>query len=101
MPDLTITREDENHRYTLSVDGELAGFTEIHPDGPGRLRMPHTVIIPSYRGQGLATALVAGALEDVASRSETVVPLCPVVAKYLHENAVDGLMIDWPVRRTD
>ncbi|QAY59887.1 GNAT family N-acetyltransferase [Microbacterium protaetiae] len=96
MAETTVERDDENDRYTLSVDGELAGFTEIHPDGDGRLRLPHTVIIPSYRGQGLAGALVAGALADISARGETVVPLCPVAQKYLRENDVDGLQVDWP-----
>ena len=101
MADLTITREDENRRYAVYVDGEIAGFTEIHPDGEGRLVMPHTVVIPSYRGQGIASKLVAGALEDIASRGETVVPLCPVVVKYLREHEVDGLTVDWPARAAE
>ncbi|WP_417562987.1 GNAT family N-acetyltransferase [Microbacterium sp.] len=96
MPETTVTREDENRRYALFVDGEIAGFTEIHPDDQGRLVLPHTVIIPSFRGRGLATTLVKAALEDIASRGETVVPLCPVVVKYLHENTVEGLTVDWP-----
>jgi predicted GNAT family acetyltransferase len=58
--------------------------------------MPHTVVIPSYRGQGLAGVLVASALADIAARGETVVPLCPVVQKYLRENDVEGLGVQWP-----
>ncbi|WP_308492612.1 GNAT family N-acetyltransferase [Microbacterium terrisoli] len=96
MAELTIAREDDNRRYALFVDGEIAGFTEIHRDDNGRLVMPHTVIIPSFRGQGLASKLVEGALQDVAARGETVVPLCPVVVKFLHEHDVDGLTVDWP-----
>ncbi|WEG09121.1 N-acetyltransferase [Microbacterium horticulturae] len=96
MAETTVERDDENARYTIAVDGELAGYTEIQPDGEGRLRMPHTVIIPSFRGQGLAGALVAGALADIAARGETVVPLCPVVRKYLRENEVEGLGVEWP-----
>jgi len=96
MAETSVERDDENARYTIAVDGELAGFTEIHPDGDGRLRLPHTVIIPSYRGQGLAGTLVGGALADIAARGETVVPLCPVVQKYLRENTVEGLRVEWP-----
>jgi predicted GNAT family acetyltransferase len=96
MAEPTVTRDDQNNRYTLTVDGKLAGFTEIRTDPQGRLIMPHTVIIPSFRGQGLASVLVAGALEDAAERGQTVVPLCPVVQKYLRENEVAGLAVQWP-----
>jgi predicted GNAT family acetyltransferase len=92
----TVVRDDDNDRYTLSVDGELAGYTEIHPDAQARLLMPHTVVIPSFRGRGLASVLIAGAVADIASRGETIVPTCPVVQKYLHEHDVDGLRIAWP-----
>jgi len=100
MAEPIVARDDQNNRYTLSVDGTLAGFTEIRTDSQGRLVMPHTVIIPSFRGQGLASVLIAGALEDAAARGETVVPLCPVVQKYLHENEVDGLTVQWPGGRS-
>ena len=35
-------------------------------------------------------------MADSARRGETVVPHCPVVAKYLRENEVPGLTIEWP-----
>ena len=95
-PEMTVTRDDANRRYTLRVDGELAGFSEIRPDDAGRLVMPHTVIVPSYRGRGLASVLVRGALEDAAARGEAVVPMCPVVHRYLENHTVDGLTIEWP-----
>nr|WP_274636784.1 GNAT family N-acetyltransferase [Microbacterium bovistercoris] len=90
-----VSRDDANGRYVITVGGELAGYTQISTDAAGRLVMPHTVIIPSFRGQGLAGTLVAGAMADVAARGETVVPLCPVVQKYLHEHDVDGLTVEW------
>ncbi|WP_029144989.1 GNAT family N-acetyltransferase [Microbacterium luticocti] len=100
MAESIVRRDDENHRYTLSVDGELAGFTEIRRDDAGRLVMPHTVIIPSFRGRGLAGVLVDGALADAAARGETVVPVCPVVQKqaqkHLRDHEIDGLIVEWP-----
>jgi predicted GNAT family acetyltransferase len=92
----TVARDDENHRYVIEVDGGLAGYTLIRSDAEGRLVMPHTVIIPSFRGRGLAGTLVSSALADIASRGETVVPECQVVAKYLRENEVPGLDVQWP-----
>ena len=74
----------------------LAGFTVFRIDPRGRLIFPHTEVDPAFRGRGIAQALVAGAMADVAARGETVIPHCPVVAKYLRENEVPGLDIVWP-----
>ena len=93
---VTVTRNDHPHRYELHVDGVLAGFTEFIVDTHGRLVFPHTVVDPAFRGRGLAGIVVARAMADVAARGETVVPLCPVVRKYLRENKVPGLTVDWP-----
>lgn len=84
------------HRYEIRVGDQLAGFTMFHADEQGRLVFPHTVIDPAFGGRGLGRALVARAMADVASRGETVVPLCPFVVKYLRRTEVPGLKVDWP-----
>ncbi|OJU72229.1 GNAT family N-acetyltransferase [Microbacterium sp.] len=94
--ELTVEREDAEHRYVIRVGDTLGGYTEFRQDREGRLVLPHTLIIPSFRGRGLAGILVGRALADIAARGETVVPLCPVVVRYLQENEVPGLDIDWP-----
>jgi predicted GNAT family acetyltransferase len=96
MDDITVTRNDETHRYELRVGDALAGFTEFIKDTHGRLVFPHTLVDPAFRGQGLAGIVVERAMEDVASRGETVVPRCPVVSKYLREYEVPGLTVEWP-----
>lgn len=95
-PVLTVTRNDELHRYEIHVDDVLGGFTEFEEVEPGTLRFPHTVTDPAFRGKGLGSVLVERAMKDVASRGETVVPLCPFVRRYLHENDVAGLNVAWP-----
>lgn len=100
MPDsadtLTVSRADERHRYEIHVGGVLAGFTRFREDSRGRMLFPHTEVDPAFSGRGLATELVARAMADSARRGDTVVPHCPFVARYLRENAVDGLIVDWP-----
>lgn len=83
-------------RYEVHVDGKLAGYTMFHPDAEGRLVFPHTVVDPDFGGRGLGKVLVSHAMADVSSRGETVVPLCPYLAKYLRGHEVPGLKIDWP-----
>ncbi|TQJ30544.1 hypothetical protein FBY39_0997 [Microbacterium sp. SLBN-146] len=92
----TVTRDDEHERYEIHVGDVLAGFTEFRVDSRGRHTFPHTEIDPAFRGRGLAGILIEEAMTDAASRDETVVPYCPVVAKWLGENDVPGLTVAWP-----
>jgi len=93
--DIRITRNDEQNRYDILVDGQLAGFSEFEEDAEGRLVFPHTEIDPAYGGRGLGTKLVAAAMEDEAARGDVVVPECPFVVRYLQNNEVPGLKIAW------
>lgn len=93
--EVAVTRNDEDERYEIRRDGVLAGFTVAIPDDQGRVVFPHTEIDPAFSGEGLGSILIKGALEDAASRGDTIVPECSFVKKYLHENAVDGLSVHW------
>ena len=93
---ITVSRNDPAHRYELHVGDVLAGYTVFRIDPKGRLIFPHTEVDPAFRGRGIAQQLVAGAMADVADRSETVIPHCPVVAAYLRKHEVPGLAIIWP-----
>ena len=94
--ELTVRRNDEAGRYEILVGDVLGGFTEFEVESPGRLVFPHTVIDPAYRGWGLSTVLISQAMTDVAARGESVVPVCPVVRRYLRKNNVPGLTVEWP-----
>lgn len=94
--DLTVTRNDEAHRYEVHVDGELGGVLQFRPAGEGRVVLPHTEIDSAFTGRGLGSALASEALADLARRGETIIPTCPFVVHYLHEHDVPGLVIDWP-----
>ncbi|MDW4574354.1 GNAT family N-acetyltransferase [Microbacterium sp. M3] len=96
--EITVRRNDDAGRYEVWVGDVLAGFTEFVPDARGRLRFPHTEVDPAFRGRGLAQIVVAEAMADEARRGDTVVPLCPVVVKYVRENDVPGLQVEWPSR---
>lgn len=92
----TVTRNDEDGRYEIHVGDVLAGFSEFREDSRGRYAFPHTVIDPAFRGRGLAGILIERAMADAAARDETVVPYCPVIAKWLGEHEVPGLKVSWP-----
>jgi len=91
-----VTRNDQGRRYEIHVGDVLAGYTLFRIDSSGRLHFPHTEVDPAFRGRGLAQQLVGEAMADAARRGETVVPHCPVVAKYLRSHDVPGLTVVWP-----
>jgi predicted GNAT family acetyltransferase len=93
---ITVTRDETQRRYEIHVGDVLAGFTSFRTDSRGRVLFPHTEVDPAFKGRGLATELVAQAMAEAAQRGDTVVPHCPFVSRYLRENPVDGLDVDWP-----
>jgi predicted GNAT family acetyltransferase len=89
-----VVRDDEAGRYRLLVDGEDAGFAEFVNRGDD-VELPHTVIDPSRRGQGLAGVLIRAALDDIVDSDRKVIPSCSYVAAYIgdhpeHQGAVAG-----------
>jgi predicted GNAT family acetyltransferase len=77
-----VRRDDAKQRYELWVDGERVGIADFRVDGD-RVVMPHTVIDPRRRGQGLGARLVEGALADIRAQGRRVVPICWYVDEYL------------------
>lgn len=71
-------------RYEIRVGDELAGYTEAHPTADAHVILfPHTKISEAYEGQGLASKLVQGALDDVRERGLRIKPTCPYVLGWL------------------
>jgi predicted GNAT family acetyltransferase len=81
-----VRRNDDAGRYEVLVDGEVAGFTEFRVRRTGVVVMPHTEVAEQHRGQGLATELIRGALDDLRRRGATVVARCPAVARFIDEH---------------
>ena len=78
------------HRYDVTVDGEVAGFT-VYERRPGLIAFMHTEIGDQWGGHGLGSELVRGALDDARSKGLGVLPYCPFVRSWLerHEDYVD------------
>src|SRR6266511_3803880 len=78
------------HRYEISVDGEVLGFT-VYRMRPGLIAFMHTEVDEHHEHEGLASALIAGALDDARRRPLTVLPFCPFVDEFIkhHREYVD------------
>ena len=91
---ITVRDDAEHHRYVVEVDGVRAGLAVYHLRG-GRHFFVHTEVDKDHSGQGVASALIRGALEDVRALGGTIVPICPFVARYVRAHPEYNEMIDW------
>lgn len=79
---IDVERNDSARRYEITLDGELAGYSEFKPID-GKVVFTHTITLPEFGGRGVASTLIKRMLTDVRARGEQVVAVCPFVKKYL------------------
>jgi uncharacterized protein len=82
MAQIEVVHVAAKERYEARVDGALAGFAEYRGHGDPRA-FTHTEVDERFEGQGVGSALVAGAMEDVRAQGLTVLPICPFVKAWL------------------
>lgn len=81
--DPTLTHNQAQHRYEAWVGEQLAGYAQYQQQ-PEHIAFTHTVVQPQYEGQGVGSALVRYALDDVRGAGEhQVKPVCPFVAAWI------------------
>ena len=61
------------------------GFTQAFEDGDV-VTFPHTEVFDEFEGQGLASELVTGALDDIRAQGKKVVATCPYVARFIEKH---------------
>jgi uncharacterized protein len=68
----------------------VLGFTEYRMR-PGLIAFVHTEVDERHEGEGLASTLIAGALDDARHRDLAVLPFCPFVNDFIkrHREYVD------------
>lgn len=90
---IEIRNAPERDRYEILVDGTFAGFSHYQPQ-EGSLVFDHTVIREQFAGQGLASKLARGALDDVRAQQGRIVPLCEYIAAWLEKNSDYDDLVD-------
>lgn len=93
MSNVEVVHIPENSRYEIHVDGKVAGYTEAKERDDGIVLFSHTVVDDAYEGQGLASQLVTGALDDVRAQGRRIEVTCEYVLGFLtkHEEYLDLL----------
>ena len=87
MSNVEIVHVPERSRYQILVDDEVAGFTLAKEGDGGVVLFSHTEIENAYEGQGLASKLVAGALDDVRRQGRTIEVTCEYVQGFLEKHS--------------
>ena len=73
----------ERGRYeALAESGVVAGFAEYQKH-EGLLVFTHTEVDDAFEGQGVGSALAAGALDHARTLGLPVRPLCPFIKEYI------------------
>jgi predicted GNAT family acetyltransferase len=80
-----IVDDPEQHRYEIRVSDELAGFVQYRRR-EGLIALIHTEIETRFEGQGLASQLIAGVLDEARAAGVWVLPFCPFVNGYISRN---------------
>jgi predicted GNAT family acetyltransferase len=99
---MDITRNDDSKRYEArDAQGAVAGFAEFKLTDD-LVVFTHTEVDPAYEGQGVGSALVRDALDEVRGSGRKVLPVCPFVKSWIdrHPDYAD-LLFNAPVSRAD
>ena len=83
---IEVTHAPEHDRYEVAVDGQLVGLLDYRRDSGGTVHLTHAEVSPRVGGQGIGSALVRGALEDLAEKGERIVPVCSFVRAFVRDN---------------
>ena len=80
-----IVNNKARHRYELAVDGHIAATYYAIADGV--ITFIHTEVPPELGGQGIASKLIRGALDQVRAEGLKVIAQCPFVKAFIDKHA--------------
>lgn len=105
MSEQAKARENEvrenaaEHAFEIWRGGERAGLSVYEVDGE-LLAFVHTEVAEKFAGQGLASTLIASALDTVRQRGGQVLPFCTFVKAFIQKHP-DYLDLVPPAQRTE
>jgi quinol monooxygenase YgiN/predicted GNAT family acetyltransferase len=91
--DLVVRENTESQTYDAIVGDEIAGTLLYEHEGP-RLVLTHTAVQPRFQHKGVATALIAGALDDIRAKGQKITILCPMVNTFIESHPDYADLVD-------
>jgi predicted GNAT family acetyltransferase len=91
--DTVFVDSPDRHRYELRSGDELIGIVTYRL-GEDVITLVHTEVDPAHEGEGHASTLARGALDDARSRGLRVVPSCSYVASYVEKHPEYADLVD-------
>src|SRR6476659_111460 len=93
----SVRDDPQELRYELLDDsgvmiGEIRYVLE-----PGAVALVHTEVDPEFQGQGLASELVQGAMNDLRKRDLRMIPVCPYVRAWLRRHPEQADLVVEPL----
>jgi predicted GNAT family acetyltransferase len=83
VDEVTVKNNVQSRSYDALVDGKVAGSIIYEQADERRVIFTHSFVEPKFRGRGVGSALVRGALEDVRTKGLTLTNFCDFVAHYI------------------
>ncbi|MEM6722712.1 MAG: GNAT family N-acetyltransferase [Bacteroidota bacterium] len=71
-------------QYEFHIGDQIARIEYIK--AADRIFLTHTEVPQSLEGQGIGSAIIKAALEEVKANNWTLIPMCPFVAMYIKKH---------------
>ena len=92
MSEPQVTKNNDENRYEMHLDGERIGFIDFVRGGE-TVELPHTEVDEAHAGNGYAGQLADFALRDIMEAGLMVKPTCPYIARHIEKNAEFGSIV--------
>jgi uncharacterized protein len=91
--EITVRNDPESGRY-VAVLGDRDVGRIIYERRGGRAIFRHTIIEPEFQGEGVGTALVRGALDDLGANGLSLTNYCSFVTEFMADNPSYAGLLD-------
>jgi predicted GNAT family acetyltransferase len=91
---ISVTDNEATSCFEASDGSAVIGFARYVRRG-GRTIFVHTEVDAEHEGEGVASTLVAAALDAEREAERPVVPLCPFVRSFIERNTEYSDLVDY------
>jgi predicted GNAT family acetyltransferase len=91
--DIVVRDNVESQTYDAMLGGEIAGTIVYELEGP-RIVLTHTAVQTRLQHRGIASKLIAAALDDIRSKGLKVTILCPTVSEFIEKHPEYADLVD-------